>query len=121
MKTIRKVALYCRVSTGEQSTAMQIEELRRMAEARGWEVAAVVEEMVSGRKTRPARKQLIRDAKAGKYDAVLVWKMSRWGRSTVDLVTTNLAAGGTMSCVAIASRPFLSPPHSRPWRCGRWR
>lgn len=85
-REIHKVALYCRVSTGEQSTAMQADELRRMAEARGWEVVTVVEEKVSGRKTRPARQQLVRDAKAGKVDGIMVWSLSRWGRSTADLV-----------------------------------
>jgi len=87
-KAIKRVAIYCRVSTGEQDTAMQLEELRRMAAARGWEVAQVVEEKVSGRKTRPARQQLVKDAKAGLYDAIMVWKLNRWGRSTPDLVTS---------------------------------
>jgi putative DNA-invertase from lambdoid prophage Rac len=87
-REIRRVALYCRVSTGGQSTAMQAEELRRMAEARGWEVATVVEEKISGRKTRPGRERLIAEAKAGKYDAVMVWKLDRWGRSTADLVSS---------------------------------
>lgn len=87
-REIRRVALYCRVSTGEQDTAMQTEELKRMAGARGWEVAALVEEKRSGRRSRPARQQLIRDAKAGRYDAIMVWKLSRWGRSTADLVTS---------------------------------
>jgi putative DNA-invertase from lambdoid prophage Rac len=67
---------------------MQADELRRMAEARGWEVVNVVEEKISGRKLRPARQRLITDGKAGKYDAVMVWKLDRWGRSTADLVTS---------------------------------
>jgi len=87
-REIRRVALYCRVSTGSQSTGLQADELRRMAEARGWEVAEVVEEKVSGRKLRPARQALIADAKAGKVDAVMVWKLDRWGRSTADLVSS---------------------------------
>jgi putative DNA-invertase from lambdoid prophage Rac len=87
-REIRRVALYCRVSTGGQSTDMQTDELRRMAEARGWQVAAVVEEKISGRKLRPARERLIAEAKAGAYDAVMVWKLDRWGRSTADLVSS---------------------------------
>jgi DNA invertase Pin-like site-specific DNA recombinase len=87
-RAIRRVALYCRVSTGGQSTDMQTDELRRMAEARGWEVATVVEEKISGRKLRPARERLIIEAKAGMYDAVMVWKLDRWGRSTADLVSS---------------------------------
>jgi putative DNA-invertase from lambdoid prophage Rac len=87
-REIRRVALYCRVSTGGQSTDMQADELRRMAEARGWQVATVVEEKISGRKLRPARERLIAEAKAGAYDAVMVWKLDRWGRSTADLVSS---------------------------------
>jgi putative DNA-invertase from lambdoid prophage Rac len=88
MKDISKVALYCRVSTNDQSTAMQAADLRRLAEARGWSVVALFEEKASGRKTRAAREQLIRDAKAGACDAILVWKLDRWGRSTRDLLNT---------------------------------
>ncbi len=87
-REIQKVALYCRVSTGGQSTAMQADELKRMAAARGWEVVDVVEEKISGRKLRPARQRLIAEAKAGKVDAVMVWKLDRWGRSTADLVSS---------------------------------
>lgn len=87
-REIRRVALYCRVSTGGQSTEMQADELRRMADARGWQVAAVIEEKISGRKLRPAREQLIKEAKAGAYDAIMVWKLDRWGRSTADLVSS---------------------------------
>lgn len=87
-REIRKVALYCRVSTNGQDTAMQAEELRRMAEARGWAVAAVIEEKISGRKTRPARQELVTAAKAGQFDAIMVWSLSRWGRSTTDLLTS---------------------------------
>ena len=87
-REIRRVALYCRVSTGGQSTDMQADELRRMAEARGWQVATLVEEKISGRKLRPARQRLITEAKAGAYDAVMVWKLDRWGRSTADLVSS---------------------------------
>jgi putative DNA-invertase from lambdoid prophage Rac len=87
-REIKRVALYCRVSTGGQSTAMQADELRRMAAARNWEVVTVIEEKISGRKLRPARQRLITDAKAGKFDAVMVWKLDRWGRSTVDLVSS---------------------------------
>jgi putative DNA-invertase from lambdoid prophage Rac len=87
-REIRRVALYCRVSTGGKATHMQADELRRMAEARGWHVATVVEEKISGRKLRPARERLIAEAKAGAYDAVMVWKLDRWGRSTADLVSS---------------------------------
>jgi DNA invertase Pin-like site-specific DNA recombinase len=85
---IRKVAAYVRVSTGGQDTAMQMADIHKLADLRGWEIAAVVEEKASGAKTRPARERLIAEAKGGAYDAVCVWKLDRWGRSTVDVLTT---------------------------------
>src|SRR5215472_11425651 len=40
---------------------------------------------MSGAKRRPARQQLIAEAKAGACDCVVSWKLDRWGRSTLDL------------------------------------
>lgn len=113
-RDIRTVAIYCRVSTGDQDTAMQLDELRRMATARGWTLGAVVEEKRSGRKMRPARQQLVRDAKAGKYDAVMVWKLNRWGRSTPDLVTSirELDAAG-VTFISLKEGIDLSTPAGR--------
>jgi DNA invertase Pin-like site-specific DNA recombinase len=87
-REIRRAVAYCRVSTGAQSTDLQAAELRRMAEARGWELVEVIEEKASGAKTRPARQKLIADAKAGRFDAVLVQRLDRWGRSTQDLINS---------------------------------
>ena len=87
-REIRRVAAYTRVSTGGQDTAMQLADIHRMAELRGWEIVAAVEEKASGAKHRPARQRLIADAKNGVYDAVCVWKLDRWGRSTLDVLNT---------------------------------
>ena len=87
-REIRKVAAYVRVSTGGQDTAMQMADIRKLADLRGWEIVATVEEKASGAKTRPARERLIAETKEGAYDAVCVWKLDRWGRSTVDVLTT---------------------------------
>lgn len=87
-REIRRVAAYVRVSTGGQDTAMQLADIRRLAELRGWEIVSTVEEKASGAKLRPARQRLIAEAKAGAYDAVCVWKLDRWGRSTLDVLGT---------------------------------
>jgi DNA invertase Pin-like site-specific DNA recombinase len=93
---IRKVAAYVRVSTGAQDTAMQMADIRRLAELRHWDIVATVEEKASGAKTRPARQRLISEAKTGAYDAIVVWKLDRWGRSTLDVLgtVTELDAAG---------------------------
>ena len=95
-REIRRVAAYVRVSTGGQDTAMQMADIRRLAELRGWEIVTTVEEKASGAKTRPARQRLIADARAGSCDAVCVWKLDRWGRSTLDVLgtVTELDAAG---------------------------
>jgi len=111
---IRRVAAYVRVSTGGQDTAMQMADIRRLAELRGWEIVATVEEKASGAKTRPARQRLIAEAKAGIYDAIVVWKLDRWGRSTVDVLTTvtELDSAG-IAFVSVQDSIDLTTPQGR--------
>jgi DNA invertase Pin-like site-specific DNA recombinase len=70
----RRVALYARVSTGEQDVAMQLEELRRVAAARGWKVVGEYrDEGASGaRRDRHALQSLEFDVREGKVDVVAV-------------------------------------------------
>lgn len=86
---IRQVALYARVSTADQKTNdAQIEALRDYAAKRGWEVALEVSEVGSGAKVRKKREALLEAIRRREVDAVLVYKLDRWGRSLADLVTT---------------------------------
>jgi DNA invertase Pin-like site-specific DNA recombinase len=82
-------ALYARVSTPDQTTENQLIELRRYAEARGWDAVEYVDHGVSGAKARrPALDRLIKAARAGQVGAVVVWKLDRLGRSTSHLLAT---------------------------------
>jgi putative DNA-invertase from lambdoid prophage Rac len=97
-----RVALYCRVSvdgmekdpkTGKmvprQTTERQVRDLTAFAARRGDEVVAVIEEKASGAKSdRPQRQRVLEMAQARLIDAVLVSELSRWGRSTEDLLRT---------------------------------
>jgi len=84
-----RVGLYARVSTHDQQTLpLQISAMREYAERRGWTVAMQIEEVGSGAKDRPARNDILRAAMCREIDIVLVWKLDRWGRSLLDLVTT---------------------------------
>src|SRR5450755_3917771 len=83
-----RVAIYGRVSTAEQSTVMQVEELRAFCVRRGWDV---VEEFtdtgVSGsREFRPALNRLLADARRRRFDTVLVYRYDRFARSLRQLV-----------------------------------
>ena len=83
-----RIALYARVSTTDQSCEMQLQELRQYAAQRGWElVGEYVDAGWSGAKaSRPELDRLMRDARQRRFDAVLVWKLDRWGRSVADCI-----------------------------------
>jgi DNA invertase Pin-like site-specific DNA recombinase len=85
----RRIAVYARVSiSGAQSVDMQLLDLRELAKRRDFElVGEYCDEGISGsRESRPALDALLRDARRGRFDAVLVWKLDRLGRSLVHLV-----------------------------------
>ena len=67
---------------------MQLSAMRSYARKRGWTVAVEVKDVGSGATTRPLREKLIETARRREIDSVLVWRLDRWGRSLVDLVST---------------------------------
>jgi DNA invertase Pin-like site-specific DNA recombinase len=83
-----RIALYARVSTGDQNCEMQLRELRDYAAARKWTVyAEYVDTGWSGAKaSRPELNRLMADARKRRFDAVLCWKLDRWGRSVADSI-----------------------------------
>jgi hypothetical protein len=97
-----RVALYGRVSTlQKQDPELQLRELREYAARRGWEIADEYIDRVSGSKdSRPGLNRLMADAGARKFDAVLVWKLDRFGRSLRHLVNAlaELEALGVAFC-----------------------
>lgn len=83
----QKVAIYCRVSTTDQSCERQEWELRRYAERADFDVIGIWKEVASGAKDqRPERKKIMVLAQRRVIDAILVTELTRWGRSTLDLV-----------------------------------
>ncbi len=108
-----KVAIYARTSTpDQQSIPMQIAALREYAERRQWSVVEEISEADSGSKTdRPGRKKIINLASKGKIEAVLVWKLNRWSRSTTDLLLTlnTLQAHGCAFVSLSENLDFTSP------------
>jgi putative DNA-invertase from lambdoid prophage Rac len=84
-----RVALYCRVSTSDQDCDRQVADLTAFAERAGHEVVATFVETASGAdNSRPERKKVLELARRREIGAILVTELSRWGRSTVDLVST---------------------------------
>ena len=89
MVSFMQVALYARVSTTDQSCEMQLRELREYAARRGWDIAGeYVDTGWSGAKAnRPELNRLMADAQMRRFDAVVCWKLDRFGRSLVNCVS----------------------------------
>src|SRR5499427_349743 len=88
--SMKRAALYLRVSTIDQTTANQERELRRVAERAGWEVDKVYKDRgisgSKGRDKRPAFDALHKAAARREIDIVMAWSVDRLGRSLQDLV-----------------------------------
>ena len=115
---IHRVALYARVSTlnGQQDPEMQLSELREYATPRGLSIhEEYVDQGVSGSKeSRPALNRLMTDAQKCKFDAILVWKIDRFGRSLKHLVNAlaDLSAYG-VTFISLRDNLDLSTPSGR--------
>lgn len=112
----QKAAIYARVSTSDQSCDRQVAELTAFALRGDYDVVSIFKETASGTSAnRSARYRLIDLAQARKIDAILVTELSRWGRSTQDLLDTmNKLAGWKVSVVAMSGMTFeLETPHGR--------
>lgn len=83
-----RAVLYARVSTRDQDPETQLQDLRRYAAARGFEVVAeTVDVGVSGAKERrPGLDRVMALARGRAVDAVLVAGFDRFGRSVAHLV-----------------------------------
>ncbi len=116
----RRVAIYCRVSTSDQDVARQERDLTEHAARAGYEVVGVFKETLSGiRKARGKqpveRARVMALAQRREIDAVLVTEMTRWGRSTQDLMATlGELASWDASLIAQTGLTFdLSTPQGR--------
>jgi len=89
MASEKRIALYVRVSTSDQSTELQLRELNQFTQARGWTTIKVYEDKATGTNgNRPLLKQLLSDARQRKIDVVVIWKLDRLFRSLKDLIST---------------------------------
>src|SRR5688572_18156548 len=108
-----RVALYVRVSTDGQTVANQEDELRAIAEARGWDVIGIYSDAgisgAKGRALRPGLDQALKDAVRGRYDILAAWGVDRLGRSLQDLLhaLADLQAAGCdlyLHCQSVDTR-----------------
>ena len=79
---MKRAALYLRVSTLDQHPETQLYDLRQMAQQRGYQIVEEYTDRISGAKARrPGLDALMRDARRGRFDVVLVWASDRIARS----------------------------------------
>jgi len=87
----KRVAIYLRVSTDQQTTDNQKLELEAVAQRLGWNVVAVLADHgisgAKGRDQRPAFNQLLTMVTRREIDMVACWSVDRLGRSLQHLVT----------------------------------
>ena len=86
----KKVVIYARVSTLDQTVDNQLIELRDHCSKMGWEIVKeYTDEGLSGtlsREKRPALNAMIKDGYRKKFDTVVCWDISRLGRSMKELI-----------------------------------
>lgn len=86
-----KAIIYSRVSTEIQDNARQVEELKAYANYRGFDIVRIFQEKVTGTSKALERKEfklLVDYIEANKVDHILVWELSRLGRSMMDVLNT---------------------------------
>ena len=86
----KRIALYLRVSTAEQTVENQQRELQTVAERHGWNVVAIFTDAgisgIKGRDKRPGYDLLCRGVARREFDQVAAWSVDRLGRSLQELV-----------------------------------
>lgn len=82
---ILKVAIYCRVSTQEQTIENQKQPLIKYCERMGYDYE-VFTETESTRKSRPIQYELYNRLLRKEFDGLIIYKFDRWARSTTELV-----------------------------------
>ena len=103
-----RAAIYVRVSTDQQTTANQEPDCLRVAADQGWEVVQVYREQESAAKRRPVFDQVMRDARAGEFRHLIVWRLDRFGRRMQGNINDVLELDGEGVEVVSVKEPWLA-------------
>ncbi|HVA97750.1 MAG TPA: recombinase family protein [Bacteroidia bacterium] len=82
---MKKIAIYCRVSTTDQTTENQILRLTEYCNLKNLSFD-IYQETQSSRKTRPVKAGLLSKLRNNEYSGVLVYRLDRWARSSTELL-----------------------------------
>ncbi len=84
---MKKIIIYTRVSTKDQTTESQILKLDEYCKNHDYKVVAKYEDIGTGKNTkRPNYQKLLNDIHLKSFDILLVWKLDRLSRSLQDLM-----------------------------------
>lgn len=100
------VCLLCRVSTQAQDYQYQVDTLTELARSRGWNIARIFANKISGAKKadeRPEIQELLEFVKTNKVDKVLCTEISRLGRSTLEALKTIEVLNENGVCLYLAN------------------
>ena len=115
---MNRVVLYARVSTDEQadeghSIDAQIRLLREFCARKGWTIVGeYIDAGVSGTTLRrPEFQRMLKAARSGEFDIIVVHKLDRFSRSLLDTLTmlSELSRGGVSFCSATEDFDFTTP------------
>ena len=88
----KKAAIYCRVSTNQQASGLEAQVLacKQYCERNGFkEYLIFQDEGISGSKTsRPKLDEMMKRVRAGEISSVITYSFSRFGRSTIHLISS---------------------------------
>ncbi len=85
----KRVGLYVRVSTHQQTTENQLIELKKLCDRSNYDIVEIYDETVSGTKNNNDRKEfkrMMNDLKKRKFEKIVVWSLDRLGRKTSELI-----------------------------------
>jgi DNA invertase Pin-like site-specific DNA recombinase len=85
----KRVGLYVRVSTHQQTTENQLIELKKLCDRSNYDIVEIYDETVSGTKNNNDRKEfkrMMNDLKKRKFEKIVVWSLDRIGRKTSELI-----------------------------------
>src|SRR3954452_9251864 len=81
--SMKRAALYMRVSTFDQHPETQLYDLRQLATARGLTIVTEYTDTISGARSKgPGLDDMMNDVPRARFDVVLVWACDRVARST---------------------------------------
>ncbi|PCI32357.1 MAG: resolvase [Alphaproteobacteria bacterium] len=90
MNKKKRVAIYLRVSTSEQTTENQQRDLQTIVNQQGWDLVQTFEDHgvsgAKGRDKRPAYDEMLKAATRREFDLIMAWSVDRLGRSLQGLL-----------------------------------